>query len=433
LRKTQDSGFKSQSPRVLWLFRFLFSACYTLNLSFIFLLLIIQLWYITPVVNADEVEERRVYIINPGDKLLISVVGHERELMVLVVVRPDGMITYPAVGDVNAAGLTVAELAAAISRRLSVLKFYENPQVTVQLEVSRQESVYIFGDVEIPGRQQFPRAVNVVEALATAGGFKDTADLASAKIIKRRKEVIPVDLRVLLDDQDAICDKLLNDRLMLEDGDVLIVPSSLKAEKVSVIGYVRGPGEYSVKSDTTLIKVLAIAGGPVDPVADLRHIRIIRPDGSVTMADITSSWAGEGQSSRNSSSDDNEITPVIPYIYHIHPGDSVFVPEKGKINIFGAVKNQGQFGVDEKVSITEALTLAGIEEGSNLEKLRIIRSTGERLTVDASEIWKRPGPEAEITLSPGDTLIVPTTFKIDWNMINVGVLILGWAVALFVN
>lgn len=402
-----------------------------LSLSFVSFFLITCLWCSVPFVNADEVAERRAYIINIGDQLLISVVGHENESTVLAVVRPDGMISYRATGDVKAAGLTIVQLSHAISKRLSTLKFYENPQVTVQLEVSRHENVYIFGDVEISGLKQFPGPVNVVEALAAAGGFKDTADLASAIIIKtRKKEVIPVDLKVLLDDQDAISDKLLNDRFTLEDGDVLIVPSSLKAERVSVIGFVREPGEYPVKSKTTLVKILAIAGGPVEPDADLRHIRVIRPDGSVTITDVTRSWAGEGQISRNSSSDGNKITPVIPYI---HPGDSVFVPEKGKLNIFGAVKIQGQFGVDDEISIIEALAMAGIEKDSNLGKLRIIRSTGERFTVDASEIWKRPGPEAEITLSPGDTLIVPTVFKINWNMINVGVLILGWAIALFVN
>ena len=53
--------------------------------------------------------------------------------------------------------------------------------MTVQLEVPRQENIYIFGDVEVPGQKQFPGSVNVVEALAAAGGFKDTADLAPSK------------------------------------------------------------------------------------------------------------------------------------------------------------------------------------------------------------------------------------------------------------
>ncbi|MFC1719297.1 polysaccharide biosynthesis/export family protein [Candidatus Poribacteria bacterium] len=421
MKKTQGSRLKAQALCTSCPFHISLPVSCALSLLCLIFLLIACLWYSTPVVNADEVEEHRTYIINRGDQLLISVVGHEKEPTVLAVVRPDGMITYPVVGDVKAAGLTIAQLSADISRRLSVLKFYEDPQVTVQLEVPRQENIYIFGDVEDPGQKQFPRSVSVVEALAAAGGFKDTADLASAIIVKRRKEVITLDLTVLLDDHDAISDRLLNDRLMLEDGDVLIVPSSLKAEKISVIGYVREPGQYPVKSSTTLIKALALAGGPVEPDADLRHIRIIRPDGGVVIADATRSWIGMEQDSPDSS--------PIP-TNHIHPGDSIFVPEKGKLNIFGAVKNQGSFGVDTDISILEALALAGIDEDSSLGNLRIIRSTGERLKVDASEIWERQGPEAEIKLMPGDTLIVPTVFKIDWNMVNVGILILSWVYAL---
>lgn len=430
LKKTQYSRPGGRTLYILYPSRFSFPVSFALSLPCIAFLLITCLWCSAPVANADEAGEYRAYVIRPGDQLLISVVGHEKEPTVLAVVRPDGMITYPVVGDVKAAGRSIAQLSDAIGKRLSILKFYEDPQVTVQLEVPRQENIYIFGDVEDPGQKQFPRSVSVVEALAAAGGFKDTADLASARIIKRRKEVIPVDLKVLLDDRDAISDKLLNDRLVLEDGDVLMVPSSLKVEKISVIGFVREPGQYSVRANSTLVKALALAGGPVEPDADLRHIRIIRLDGSVIIADATSSWTnmGQGSSSSSPSPTDNEITPVAPYI---QPGDSIFVPEKGKVNIFGAVKSQGQFGVDNEISILEALALAGIDKDSSLGKLRIIRSTGERLKVDASEIWERQGPEAEIRLAPGDTLIVPTVYRIDWNMVNIGILLLGWTYAMF--
>ena len=422
LRKNRDSRFKGQALCTSRPSYVLPSVSCALSFPCLIFLLITCLWYGTPVVNADEVGEHRVYVINRGDQLLISVVGHESELMALPVVRPDGMISYPVVGDVEAAGLTIAQLSAAISKRLSDLKFYEDPQVTVQLQEPRQESIYIFGDVGTSGKKQFPRAVNVVEALAAAGGFKETADLADAKIIKtRRKEIIPVDLRVLVDNQDAISDKLLNDGFVLEDGDVLIVPSTVKTERISIIGHVNMAGQFSVKSSVTLVEALAFAGGPLT-TADLRHIRIIKPDGTVIVADATRLWAGMGPANSTSFQTENEATSITRYV---EPGDSVVVLEKAKVYILGTVEKQGQFDVNGEIGIMEALALAGIANDSNLKRLRIVRSTGERLTVNATEIWKRQGPEAEIKLAPGDTLIVPTVFKINWNLVNIGVITLS--------
>ena len=140
-------------------------------LSLLFFALLICCWCGVSTASANQSEESQAYIIRPGDQLLISVVGLENEPTILAIVRPDGMIAYPAVGDVDAAGLTIAQLSHAIGERLSILKFYKNPQVTIQLQGSRQESIYIFGDVYDPGQKQFLKPANVIAVLAAAGGF----------------------------------------------------------------------------------------------------------------------------------------------------------------------------------------------------------------------------------------------------------------------
>ena len=140
--------------------------------------------------------------------------------------------------------------------------YYKDREVTAQSQRARQENITVLGGVIIPGEKSFPRSVSVVEAVAAAGGFSDAADPASARIIRRRREtipadlrpllddpddpsakllarlvsnimerrreVIPVDLKVLLDDPDDTGATLLDDRFMLGDGDVLIIPSSVK-------------------------------------------------------------------------------------------------------------------------------------------------------------------------------------------------------------
>ena len=410
-----------------------------LLVKYIAFLLAVHSGYCIVLAVADETEERPVYTINPGDQLLIAVVGHENELTALVVVRPDGMVTYSVVGDIQAAGSTIAQLSFAIRERLLALGYYEDPQVTVQLRVPRREIIYVFGDVKEPGQKAFPESVDVIEALAAAGGYGEMADLANAKIIKNRKDIVPVDLEELLKksimEQGVINDELLDDRLMLKNGDVLIVPSAIKSERINIIGNVHRSGQYPVKSAVTLIKALALAGGPVEEIANLRRIPVVRADGSVVVVDATRAWTGEERGSEGTRERGSRYSPPRPLAPSpaplVHPGDSVIVLGKGKVNVLGSVKNQGQFAVDGEISVIEALALAGIEKNANLKKLRILRSTGEQITVDASKMWKQRGREAEETLSPGDTLMVPSSLSISWSTIYLIVAISSALIAIF--
>ncbi len=410
-----NSGFRTQEylPTVLRL------------IFFLAFLVIIHSGCVTVTFAADEMETRPAYTIRNGDQLLITVVGYEKELTALVVVRPDGMVTYPVVGDVKAAGLTIAQLSSIISEKLSDLGYYESPQVTVQLRQPRQESIYVSGDVKDPGQKTFPGTANVIEVLAAAGWFEETADLGNARIIKKRKdaapEIVPIDLEKLLKrefmEQGVFSGELFSDRFMLSDGDVLVVPSGMREERVNIIGRVHASGQYQVKSEISLVEALALAGGALEGTADLKHIRIIRADDSVVIADATHAWA------EKSSSRPDKDTPSSVYRVMVQPGDSVFVPEKGKVNILGSVQNQGQFDVDGEISIIEALTLAGIGRDTNLKKLKIIRGTGEQIIVDASKIWSQQVQEYDVKLAPGDTLIVPRSMRINWGAVSSVVLI----------
>ena len=277
--------------------------------KYIALIVLVHLGCYTTVTAVDETAHRPAYIIGSGDQLLITVVGHEKELIELILVRPDGMITYPMVGDVKAAGLTIAQLSLAISKKLSTLGYYEDPQVTVQLKQTSQELIYVSGEVEEPGQKSFPEAVNVVEALSAAGWFKETADLANARIIKKGREaaskIIPVDLEKIVKrdiiGQGIVTEQSLDDRFMLSNGDVLIIPSALKEERVeaskilqgpeervNVIGHIRQPGQYQIGTDVNIIEALALAGGALEDSANLKHIKIIKADGSLSTIDAMS-------------------------------------------------------------------------------------------------------------------------------------------------
>ena len=176
--------------------------------DFILIFVLAIVWtFWAPFANADELSGSQEYVIKPGDSLLITIAGRESEPTAQVVVRPDGMITYPLIGELKASGLTVKQLSDAVNSRLSALEYYNEPQVTVQLKSTRQETIYVSGEVNDPGAKSFPEPVDLMRALAAAGWFKDTADLSSARIIRNREhgysEIVEVDLGKLLGGETA--------------------------------------------------------------------------------------------------------------------------------------------------------------------------------------------------------------------------------------
>jgi polysaccharide export outer membrane protein len=369
------------------------------------------------VISDDNGGERQEYIIGYGDQLLITIIGHEKELTAPVIVRPDGMISYDIIGNIKAEGLTIAQLSSNIRERLFDSGYYSDPKVSVQLKESRQD-VYVIGDVMDPGTKKFLKPSSVIEALASAGGYKESADLANAVII-RKNERIPVNLELIkktLNKESTIAE-LSKDEYLLKNGDVLVIPSAIKERLINVIGHVHKPGAYPVKSNVSIIEALALAGGTLEDTADLKHIVIITND-SVKTLDATMAW--------NQTSSQNSDVRLI------QPGDSVIVPERGKISVLGFVEKQGQITVDGEITIVEALALAGIKEGADLKRIKIIRSTGQEVTVNVSKLWKQPSQYLSEKLGAGDTIIVPAkSFSINWNAVYSAVVVFSTLYAVF--
>jgi polysaccharide export outer membrane protein len=113
------------------------------------------------------------YRLVPGDKLRIEVYK-DPQLSQSVQVRPDGKITLPLANDVTAAGHTPGELRDAI---VAALKTYmSNPTVTVMVVETVPPVIYVMGEVNNAGPQALTGRMDVLQALATAKGFKDFAD-----------------------------------------------------------------------------------------------------------------------------------------------------------------------------------------------------------------------------------------------------------------
>ena len=164
------------------------------------------------------------YRINPGDELEILVWGDER-LQRSVLVLPDGTFAFPLVGQVNAAGRLPSELERVITAGLQPQYKGPVPQVTVSVKKASGYQFSVIGKVRNPGTFTPGRYVNVLEALAIAGGPAEFANPAGARLIRKsgdRLVTLPVRLQdALRGDTGRIGP---NEIPRIETGDTLVVP-----------------------------------------------------------------------------------------------------------------------------------------------------------------------------------------------------------------
>jgi polysaccharide export outer membrane protein len=122
------------------------------------------------------------YRLGPGDKLRIEVY-RDTQLSQSLQVRPDGKVTLPLVGDLEASGRTPVELRDAVTRALK--EYMNNPVVTVIVVEATAASAYVIGGVNHPGAISLQGNLTVLQALALAGGLTDFADRKNIRILRK--------------------------------------------------------------------------------------------------------------------------------------------------------------------------------------------------------------------------------------------------------
>jgi polysaccharide export outer membrane protein len=191
-------------------------------------------------------------------------------------VENDGQFNYPFLGRVRAGGLTLNDVAALLKTKLSD-GYLRNPQVTVDVDQFRSQSVFVMGEVKTPGKYVLSGAVNLLEVLAQAGST--TAAAGSEVLILHPKspqsgavtlasagdaEVRRVSLREIESGR-------LSENIAIRDGDTIFVP---KAERFFVVGP-GATGSYSSRPDMTMLQALSLAGG-VTERGSSRRLRVTR-------------------------------------------------------------------------------------------------------------------------------------------------------------
>lgn len=158
------------------------------------------------------------YLLGPEDTVKISV-WRDDQLTQEVVVRPDGMISFPLVGDIMAAGRTVEDVRQDLVARLN--KFVPNPHVTVMVTKIMSNKIYVTGRVARPGEFLVGHYTDVLQALSLAGGLTPFAKENDIKVIRRDKgeqRVYPFRYG------DVRNGRGLEQNIVLQRGDVVVVP-----------------------------------------------------------------------------------------------------------------------------------------------------------------------------------------------------------------
>ena len=166
------------------------------------------------------------YRIAPGDVLQLFV-WKEPELSRDLPVRFDGQITAPLLGDVEAAGKTVEQLAAQLTKMFT--RFLAAPQITVGVSQANSARFFVIGQVNAPGAFPLSGRITLLQGLALAGGFKEFARTDSILIVRQDKGFIlpkgrpsavfnPVNYKKLEGGKD------ISQNILLRPGDTILVP-----------------------------------------------------------------------------------------------------------------------------------------------------------------------------------------------------------------
>jgi len=179
---------------------------------------ILFLLFLSLPVFAGAVPAGTLYRIGAGDILEISV-WKEENLSREVVVPPDLVLSFPLVGDIKVAKMTVTDLRGEISRRLE--EYVPDATVTVMLRQINSLRAYVIGKVNKPG--QFPIGLDttVVQLLAMAGGLNPFASAGKIYVLRRVGGKM---VKISFDYRDIEKGRKLAQNIVLRRGDVIIVP-----------------------------------------------------------------------------------------------------------------------------------------------------------------------------------------------------------------
>jgi protein involved in polysaccharide export with SLBB domain len=247
------------------------------------------------------------YVVGPGDTLSIDLWGGVTQTVTRLIDR-EGRVMLPESGEVQVAGLTLAQTQDAIASALQ--RQFRNAHVTVTVARLRTVRIYVVGDVQRPGAYDLSSLASPVSALYAAGGPTATGSLRVARHLRNDKLIGEIDL------YDFLLHGVRKDDDRLEGGDTLLIPPA--GPQVAVYGAVKRPAIYELRDEKSLKAVLDAAGGAMVAAA-LGHITVERIDANQQRETIGLNMAAGDTAETAIASfevkdgDRVRVTPILPY------------------------------------------------------------------------------------------------------------------------
>jgi polysaccharide biosynthesis/export protein len=334
------------------------------------------------------------YVFVPGDIVDVTVsshMGYDRT----ITIQPDGRIQFPEVGEIVAAGLTAAQLAARIQEGLNA--GLVDPRVTVSLKELNKgllRRVSVLGAVKTQGVFELKEQSTLAELLATAGGPTPVADLHRVTVTRADGSK-----KVVADLSGAARTGEVSNNLALEPGDLIWVPEGT-SPTVLVLGEVVKPGSYELQGEMRVLNALSLAGGPTTK-ADLRHVTLTHAGQSSKEVIDLDDLLTRGQQQ-------NLTANVV-----LRPGDALVIPEsERKFYVFGEVNKADAYPLKPADHLLDAITTAGgSTHEADLAQVMLIRKDEKGQLVprriDLKRMLKNGDMVRNEALREGDVIFVP--------------------------
>lgn len=311
--------------------------------------------------EAQQAAESETYVIGAEDVLDIKVWGHD-DLTRSVTVSADGYFSFPLIGNIRGAGLTVRQLELQIAKLLNK-DYIVNPQVTVTVAEYKSKKVFILGEVTKPGAYYLSKSDTLLEIISKAGGVTQNA---GREIIVVRPASGTLQQPVTLDSKDselihvnlqALLAGDVSKNIDVHNNDTIYVP---KTSMFSVFGEVRNPGSYPLEKEMTVLEAISIAGGPTQD-ADPQKLELLRKEAGVQRKIVLNI-----KELLSSSDGTQEL--------FIQDGDVIYQPRAEFFFVLGEVKKPGTYKLEEGITVTKAISVAGgFTERASKSKVQIIR------------------------------------------------------------
>lgn len=339
------------------------------------------------------------YIIGPGDQFTLTLWGTTEGIYALQVTK-EGKVTLPKVGVISVAGLRFGELEQTLKRHLS--KYYSNFNLSVAMGGLKTLTVYVVGEVSVPGSYSLPSLTTVYGALFAAGGPTKQGTLRAIRVLRSGKVIKTIDLYEFLLNGDRSQD------IRLQHEDTVFVP--LIGSIAGVSGAVYRPAIYELKGQDTIGDLIKTAGGimPMALGGTLQLTRYVDNQKKVFLdIKLDDQQPGPqnpakelGEKIRNM--DTVSIKPLYDKVWET-------------VNLQGDVRNPGEFQWRQDLRLKEIIQDGQLLPTADLKKAEIIRLTDDykdRTVIPVNLASLMDGDESQnVPLRPRDQIRVYTLYR----------------------